>query len=69
MLRVLLIFFFVFVVPGEVLAKEIKTPDGVYSGSIRNNLFNGKGVMAFYNGDVYEGIWRNGRPHGFGKYV
>lgn len=69
MLRVLLIFLFVFVVPEKVLAKEIKTPDGVYSGSIRNNRFNGKGVMAFYNGDVYEGIWRDGRPHGSGKYT
>ena len=67
MLRLLLIFLVVFVVPSEVLAKFLETPEGVYSGSVRRDVPNGEGVMKFYNGDVYEGEWRRGRAHGDGK--
>ncbi|MDB4109337.1 hypothetical protein N9558_02880 [Porticoccaceae bacterium] len=69
MLRIVFIFFIVFIVPKEVLAKEITTPSGVYSGSFRNNRFHGEGMMEFFNGDVYEGMWRYGTPHGFGRFT
>jgi len=69
MLKIVLIFFIVFIVPEEVLGKEIKTPSGVYSGSVRGGVPRGEGVMAFYNGDVYEGMWRGWKPHGLGKWT
>lgn len=34
----------------------------------KGNCFNGTGTYKFENGDVYEGAWREGKPHGKGKY-
>ena len=32
----------------------------VYRGDFSNNLIDGKGIMRYSNGDVYEGQWENG---------
>lgn len=34
----------------------------------KGNCFNGSGTYKFENGDVYDGQWREGKPHGQGKY-
>lgn len=44
-------------------------PDGrEYVGEILENLPNGKGSMTFANGDVYEGMWKDGNMEGIGTY-
>ena len=40
----------------------------LYSGSIVNNQFHGKGRFTFLNGDEYEGEFENHNYHGFGIY-
>lgn len=37
-----------------------------YAGEFANNVFNGKGVLTYKNGDVYEGEWKNDKKHGNG---
>ena len=33
-----------------------------------NFLKHGKGVQYFPNGDIFQGIFVEGRPHGYGRY-
>ena len=40
-----------------------------YSGEFLNNLFHGKGVYHFSNGDYYNGTFKKGMPDGWGVYV
>ncbi|GHU28950.1 2-isopropylmalate synthase [Bacilli bacterium] len=40
--------------------------DGVYTGSVVNGLFGGKGVRTYKNGDKYEGEWKDGKKEGKG---
>ncbi|NEU09256.1 hypothetical protein GZH53_13090 [Flavihumibacter sp. R14] len=37
-----------------------------YTGEFRSGLPNGKGVYQWANGDVYDGIWSNGKREGTG---
>jgi hypothetical protein len=41
--------------------------DQNYTGGCRNGLAHGKGIAVGV--DIYEGRFRNGLPHGFGKYI
>ena len=38
-----------------------------YTGTFVNELFHGKGVMKYSNGNIYEGEWQQGQRHGQGK--
>ena len=38
-----------------------------YKGEIKNEEYEGKGKMEYYNG-IYEGEWKNGKREGFGIY-
>lgn len=40
-----------------------------YSGSFKNNLYDGFGKYIFMSGSFYEGEWREGRMHGKGIFV
>ncbi len=40
-----------------------------YLGSMKNNLFWGRGELTFSNGDKYSGSFQNGLFDGMGKYV
>jgi len=48
---------------------KVKMPsiDQNYTGGCRNGLAHGKGIAVGV--DIYEGRFRNGLPHGFGKYI
>lgn len=43
----------------------------VYTGTFRNDLFDGYGTKKYFNGQVYEGYFKYGLEHGMGelKYV
>ena len=46
----------------------IKDKNGFYDGDVNmSNRPHGNGIMTSSNGDRYEGTWRDGRKHGFGK--
>lgn len=42
--------------------------NGVYQGSFKNGLKEGKGLYKYPNGDVYEGEWLNNEKSGYGIY-
>ena len=44
----------------------MKYPDRYYIGSWRKNKKHGFGQESF-NGDLYEGQFENGKPHGEGR--
>lgn len=46
----------------------LKSKDSTFKGDFVNGLRHGKGVEIFNNGDWFEGIFQNGRFHGFGTY-
>jgi hypothetical protein len=39
----------------------------IYSGEIKNDILNGKGIVLKKNGDLYEGEWKDGLLNGKGK--
>ena len=44
-------------------------PDGtLYQGTFVNGKMEGKGLMTYYNGNSYEGFWRNNLQHGKGIF-
>ena len=46
--------------------QEIKFNDGKYIGQVVNGLAEGKGTWYGFNGDRYEGEWRNDKKEGKG---
>ena len=40
-----------------------------YDGEWSDGFQCGRGVMTFISGDVYEGCFREGLPHGQGKFI
>ena len=43
--------------------------NGVYTGQLNNGKFHGYGKKIFYNGDIYDGNWKDGYEHGKGVYT
>ena len=41
----------------------------VYEGEFRNDLFDGKGVYYYSNGNKWEGKFRKGKRHGMGTFT
>ncbi|CAD8060673.1 unnamed protein product [Paramecium primaurelia] len=48
--------------------KENEKQQEQYEGEFYNNLFDGYGVYKWSDGKVYEGGWKEGKRHGYGKY-
>ena len=49
--------------------EEINYKEGNYVGDLLNGLPNGKGTMHYKNGNLYRGLWKNGKKNGKGIYV
>jgi hypothetical protein len=47
--------------------KDFVCYDGLYTGQMKNGELNGWGVLKFDNGDHYEGGFKDGQFHGFGR--
>lgn len=44
-------------------------PDGTkYEGQFVNGKMDGRGVMTYNNGDVYDGMFKNNLKHGEGEH-
>jgi amyotrophic lateral sclerosis 2 protein len=39
-----------------------------YHGDFEKGLYHGYGDMKYANGDIYEGWWKDGNRHGYGRY-
>ena len=37
-------------------------------GEIKNEKYDGYGILYFPNGDLFEGGWKNGGPNGYGIF-
>ena len=49
---------------------KVYYPNIIYEGEISNNIFNGKGILKYNNGEIiYEGNWKNGNLEGNGKMI
>ena len=48
---------------------RIYFPNGIYEGEVNNKTFNGKGILKYKNGDIYEGDFENGIKKGNGKMI
>ena len=69
MLRVVLVFFLLILLPERILAKSTRTivdKEWTYVGSVRSGVPSGSGTMSYSDGKVYEGEFRRGMAHGEG---
>ena len=54
---------------------QLRSQEGEYLGQFDRDdedgryYYQGKGLMKFTSGDVYEGMWEKGQMHGYGIYV
>ncbi|CAK68973.1 unnamed protein product (macronuclear) [Paramecium tetraurelia] len=48
--------------------KENQKQQEFYKGEFDNNLFDGYGIYQWSDGKMYEGRWKQGKRHGYGKY-
>ena len=54
---------------GKIVFLENKEGIGEYEGFFKNNNIEGKGIMKWKNGNIYEGDMKNGKMNGFGKFI
>ena len=45
------------------------TGQGVYSGYMKDGIFEGQGSIKYNDGGMYSGNWKNGRYHGYGVFT
>ena len=48
---------------------RIYYPNGIYEGQVNKKAFNGKGILKYKNGDIYEGDFEDGIKKGNGKMI
>ncbi len=48
---------------------RIYYPNGIYEGEVNNKTFNGKRILKYKNGDIYEGDFEDGIKKGNGKMI
>ena len=46
----------------------VELPEGLYHGSVKNELPNGNGILKHKNGSIYRGHFKNGYMHGKGVF-
>ena len=51
---------------GEYYIEYVKSAP-IYYGQTKNGARHGKGRMTWPNGNVYDGLWENGRANGYGE--
>ena len=39
-----------------------------YIGEFKNGVYEGQGILKFFNGEIYNGGWKDGLMHGNGLY-
>jgi hypothetical protein len=67
--KIVYIFFLIFFTT-PVFAAEVKLSDGsVYSGNLKEGLFDGIATQIWSNGDKYEGEFSKGMLNGKGKLI
>ena len=50
--------------------KRYREDGATYYGQVLpSSLEHGYGVVTWENNDKYEGFWREGRPHGYGRFI
>ncbi len=54
---------------GAPKKQSIEWKGGKYTGQLKDNIPNGRGVFMLPDGTRYEGSWKEGLPHGRGKLV
>ena len=54
---------------GKIIFYEDKEGEGEYEGFFKNNNIEGKGIMKWKNGNVYEGDMKNGKMNGVGRFI
>lgn len=52
---------------GQSCFVAIDSSKGIYTGECKNGKANGKGKYQCLNGDIYDGVWKNGWFDGFGS--
>ncbi len=48
---------------------DLNLPNGIYTGFTEYNKPDGKGLMKYKNGFIYDGDWKNGEWNGFGAFI
>jgi hypothetical protein len=43
--------------------------DDKYTGTLKNGVPEGNGIMKYANGDTYDGEWKDGKKNGYGTKV
>ena len=56
---------------GHLIQGQVKSNEGEYTGEFAplTREYDGRGIMKFKLGDVYDGKWENGLMHGYGRLV
>ena len=54
---------------GKIIFYENNEGQGEYEGFFKDNIIEGKGIMKWKNGNVYEGEMKNGKMNGTGKFI
>lgn len=69
MKRKIISLFFMFTI-SLLFSETVKLPDGsIYTGELKNGLFNGIGVQSWKSGATYEGEFKDGLYNGTGKLI
>ena len=55
----------------ELIGGQCKSLDGEYMGTFapKTRAYQGRGMMKFKSGDIYDGKWADGLMHGHGTFV
>ena len=54
---------------GKIIFYENREGQGEYEGFFKDNNMEGKGIMKWKNGNIYEGEMKNGKMNGTGRFI